>query len=273
MLRRFCFVPDARLDDLMVSWASDGGGVGPHVDAYDVFLLQVQGHRRWRIGRSKDHSLVEGAPLKLLRHFAPTQEWLLAPGDMLYLPPGWGHDGVAEGTDCMTCSIGFRAPAAHELAREVLLRLADDVQDQSAQMKRYADPQQPATACPAALPNALVVFARDALARQLADPQALPRVLGEILSEPKPQVWFESQRAPVKPAAWALDLRSRMLYDDKHIFINGQAYQARGRDASLMRGLADTRHMSAAHCASLSAQARVLLADWVRAGWLQREHT
>ena len=105
MLSRFRFVPDARLDDLMVSWASPGGGVGPHIDSYDVFLLQVQGRRRWRIGKVTDASLHEDAPLKLLRHFEPSDEWLLEPGDMLYLPPNWGHDGVAEGGECMTCSI------------------------------------------------------------------------------------------------------------------------------------------------------------------------
>ena len=88
LLRRFGFVPDARLDDLMLSYASDGGGVGPHLDSYDVFLIQVHGQRRWRIARTRDHTLVEGVPLKILRHFAPEQEWLLQPGDMLYLPPG-----------------------------------------------------------------------------------------------------------------------------------------------------------------------------------------
>ena len=271
MLRQFRFVPDARLDDLMVSWASDGGGVGPHVDAYDVFLLQVQGHRRWRIGRCKAPSLVQGAPLKLLRHFEPTQEWLLAPGDMLYLPPGWGHDGVAEGGDCMTCSIGFRAPAAHELARELLLRLADEVDDEPASVQRYADPQQPATATPAALPDALLAFARDALAQQLADPQALQRVLGEVLTEPKPQVWFEARHSRTELGALALDPRSRMLYDQRHVFINGEALRASGRDAKLMRRLADTRQMSAADCARLSTDARAMVSDWVRAGWLREE--
>ena len=108
LLERFRFVPDARLDDVMVSYASDGGGVGPHVDSYDVFLLQLQGRRRWRIGRVTDPSLLPGVPLKILAAFEPEQEWLLEPGDMLYLPPGWGHDGVAEG-ECLTGSIGFRA--------------------------------------------------------------------------------------------------------------------------------------------------------------------
>ena len=95
LLERFSFVPYARLDDLMVSYAVPGGGVGPHCDSYDVFLLQGRGRRRWRISHQHDTALVAKAPLKLLRHFRPQQEWVLEPGDMLYLPPGWAHEGVA----------------------------------------------------------------------------------------------------------------------------------------------------------------------------------
>jgi 50S ribosomal protein L16 3-hydroxylase len=90
LLSQFRFVPEARLDDLMISYASDGGGVGPHTDSYDVFLLQVSGRRRWRVGPVKDATLVEGVPVKLLADFQPTEEWVLEPGDMLYLPPRWG---------------------------------------------------------------------------------------------------------------------------------------------------------------------------------------
>ena len=99
LLQRFRFVPDARLDDLMISYASDGGGVGPHVDSYDVFLLQVAGTRRWRVGRARDTTLRDDVPLKMLAGFEPEHEWLLEAGDMLYLPPRWAHDGVAEGAD------------------------------------------------------------------------------------------------------------------------------------------------------------------------------
>jgi 50S ribosomal protein L16 3-hydroxylase len=112
----------------MISYASDGGGVGPHFDSYDVFLLQAHGQRRWRIGRQKDLSLVEGLPLKILANFQPEEEYVLEPGDMLYLPPRWAHDGVAVG-ECMTYSIGFRQPARGELARELLQRLAEDAED------------------------------------------------------------------------------------------------------------------------------------------------
>ncbi|HOF52289.1 MAG TPA: cupin domain-containing protein, partial [Rhodoferax sp.] len=124
LMNQFRFVPDARLDDLMISYATDGGGVGPHFDSYDVFLLQAHGRRRWRIGRQKDMSLLPDMPLKILANFEPEMEFVLEPGDMLYLPPRWAHDGIAEG-ECMTYSIGFRSPNMGEVAREVLQRMAE----------------------------------------------------------------------------------------------------------------------------------------------------
>jgi len=119
LLRRFAFLPQARLDDVMVSYAAPGGGVGPHVDSYDVFLVQGAGRRLWRIERARRFSLVERAPLKLIEDFSPQEEYLLEPGDLLYLPPGWGHDGIALG-ECFTCSVGFRAPRGAELGAAFL---------------------------------------------------------------------------------------------------------------------------------------------------------
>ena len=266
LLDRFRFVPDARLDDVMVSYASDGGGVGPHVDSYDVFLLQLQGRRRWRIGRVVDSSLLPGVPLKILAAFEPEQEWLLEPGDMLYLPPGWGHDGVAEG-ECLTASIGFRAAGREQLGREVLQRALDggEMIDNDA---LYRDPKQPATDAPGRIPAALQAFAADAVARTLAAPRWLGCALGEVLSEPKPGVWFETATMLIGLGGVVLDRRSRMLYDDWHVFINGESFQAAGRDATLMRRLADQRLLSARERAALSLPARELLDDWIAAGWI-----
>jgi 50S ribosomal protein L16 3-hydroxylase len=266
LLQRFRFVPDARLDDLMLSWASDGGGVGAHVDSYDVFLLQVHGRRRWRVGPVADAAFVDDAPLKLLRRFEPTDDWLLEPGDLLYLPPRWGHDGVAEG-ECMTASIGFRAPARDALARELLQRLSDMSEGEG---PLYRDPRQPATALPAAVPAALHGFAAKALRHALADPRALARALGEVLSEPKPQVWFEAG-ASWRGGALVLDARTRMLYDAHHVFVNGEAYAATGRDARIMRRLADARRLGAADAAALGEGARALVAEWVAGGWMHEE--
>ena len=267
LLSRFRFVPDARLDDLMVSWASDGGGVGPHLDSYDVFLLQVQGNRRWRIAPPGEHRLQTGVPLKIIEGFKPEQEWLLEPGDMLYLPPGWAHDGVAEG-ECMTASIGFRAAGRAEMRTEVLQRMLD-ASDAPDVDPLYRDPKQPATDEPARIPSAMHDFVSREVARWLAEPRSLACALGEVLSEPKPQVWFEAGQALAPGLAVQLDRRTRMLYDEHHVFINGESFRAAGRDARLMRQLADQRSLPASQLAKLGDDARELLAQWAQAGWLR----
>ncbi|MCZ8252010.1 MAG: AraC family ligand binding domain-containing protein [Hylemonella sp.] len=266
LMNRFRFIPDARLDDLMISYATEGGGVGPHYDNYDVFLLQAQGRRRWRIGRQEDLSLKPGMPVKILANFQPEQEFVLEPGDMLYLPPHYAHDGVAEGGECMTYSIGFRSPKAGELAQELLQRLAEDAVEAVGE-DFYRDPRQAAVAGPAALPAELQRFAQKAVQQVLQDPQALTRALGEAMSEPKPQVWFEpGQRLRARHGV-VLDRRTRMLYDTDHVYINGESYRAAGRDAVLMRQLADERSLSATALARASAAARELLGDWCEDGW------
>jgi len=272
LLSQFRFVPEARLDDLMISYASDGGGVGPHFDSYDVFLIQVHGQRRWRIGRqgvATSGALRAGVPVKLLADFEPEQEFVLEPGDMLYLPPGWAHDGIAVG-ECMTCSVGFRTPWRAELARELLQRLMDD-DSQAYANKMYADPKQAATEAPGEIPQQLLDFARDATERALKEPLALERALGEALTEPKPRVWFEQGGVLPAGAGIALDRRSRMMYDRAHVFINGESFRAAGRDAQLMRRLADARALSAKDLAKLSDGARELLEIWVEDGWVQAQ--
>jgi 50S ribosomal protein L16 3-hydroxylase len=119
LLRAFDFIPDWRLDDIMISYAADQGSVGPHVDQYDVFLIQAEGRRRWRIdaGPSPDLACIPGLDLSILSHFSPTDDWVLDPGDILYLPPGVPHWGTAEG-ECMTWSVGLRAAAWRDLASD-----------------------------------------------------------------------------------------------------------------------------------------------------------
>jgi 50S ribosomal protein L16 3-hydroxylase len=266
MLQRFRFVPDARLDDLMISWASDGGGVGPHFDSYDVFLLQASGQRHWRIGRQKDLSLEPNVPLKILSNFEPEEEHLLNPGDMLYLPPRWAHDGVAVGDDCMTYSVGFRVPQRGGLAGELLQRMAEEFDDATL----YRDPAQPATATPAAMPPALEAFAADGLQRLLAERESLACALGEVMTEPKPRVWFEEPESDWTLGPLALDRPTRMMYDDRHVFINGESFRAGGADARLMHTLADQRCLNAGQAVRASADAQALLQDWFEAGWLHR---
>jgi 50S ribosomal protein L16 3-hydroxylase len=267
-MQQFRFVPDARLDDLMISYATDGGGVGPHFDSYDVFLLQAHGQRRWRIGRNKDLSLQPGVPLKILQNFEAEEEFVLNPGDMLYLPPKYAHDGVAVG-ECMTWSIGFRSPPQGELAREILLGLADEAFDGVGD-SLYRDPQQAAVSHPAAMPAALGDFAREAIAQALKAPHLVDSLLGEYLTEPKSNVWFDPvDQTPDVSQGVQLDRRTKMMYDDRHIFINGESFRVAGQDGRCLRQLADERQLAAVKIARLSPSATEALEDWMSAGWLK----
>ncbi len=276
LLQQFRFVPDARLDDLMISYASDAGGVGPHFDSYDVFLLQVQGRRRWSIGKPRDLQLESGVPLKILSRFEPEQSFVLEPGDMLYLPPRYAHDGIAAGGDCMTYSIGLRAPAAASLGADLLSRIAEAqaeaLEDGPVKAARhYRDPTQPAVEAPAAMPVALQTFAREAVLAAVRDTDAIDRALGETMTEPKATVWFEQGELPSALSGVALDRRTRMLYDARHLYINGESFRAAGRDARLMRLLADRRSLGPQDLTGASDDALALLGDWCEAGWLHAE--
>ena len=283
LMAQFRFIPDARLDDLMISWASEGGGVGPHFDSYDVFLIQAAGRRRWRIGRMPEARMLPDQPIKLIDGFVHEQEWILEPGDMLYLPPGWAHDGDAVDGECMTCSVGFRAARKEELVREVLLRLADAQDDRmqdadeaacaqgqgsAAPKALYADPGQAPTDAPARIPDGLLKFARAGLQEALRDPSALACALGEYLSEPKAQVDFRPGPGFRPGEGVSLHRKTVMLYDEEHVFVNGEATLAGGRDALLLRRLADQRFLNAATVARASRALKELLDDWCAAGWI-----
>lgn len=278
LLRQFDFIPQARLDDVMVSYASDQGGVGPHVDSYDVFLVQVAGRRRWRVAPPGNDAFVPELPLRILACFEPTEEWVLEPGDLLYLPPGWGHEGVALGGDCMTASIGFRAPTAGELVVSLLQYCADEIQesaDQGRWSRRFADRGLRATATSGAVPEGLLAFAQDQLQAALRNEQALQRALGAWVTEPKPQVMFEEPVALESSLEQAsarygirLDRRTRMAYDAHHCFINGEAFRVGGRDASLLRQLADARRWDANDWKAVTAAARAVLLEWMQLGWI-----
>jgi 50S ribosomal protein L16 3-hydroxylase len=176
---------------------------------------------------------------------------------------------VAQG-DCMTYSIGFRAPARAELARELLQRLADEAAEALGD-GLYADPRQAATDVPAAIPPALAAFAQAALHKATTQPELLAQLLGECLTEPKANVWFDAstrQREGARPRGVQLDRRTKMLFDARHVFINGESVRASGADARLMQALANQRGLDAATVGKASAGARALLDDWQQAGWL-----
>jgi 50S ribosomal protein L16 3-hydroxylase len=273
LLQQFRFVPDARLDDLMISYATEGGGVGPHFDSYDVFLLQAHGQRKWRIGRQKKFELQEGVPLKILKAFKPEAEFVLNPGDMLYLPPGYAHDGTAVG-ECMTYSIGFKVPRSAELASELLMGLSEEMTENAGSSLDviYQDPSQTAAIKDAGIPAALQKFASQAVAKALKDPQILNCLLGETLTEPKPSVWFDPpDQDDLSAFAWPcgvrLDRRTKMLFDAKHIFVNGESFRAAGRDAKLLQKLANEKYLTAKEASGLSEAAAQLMKAWWEEGW------
>ena len=262
---RFRFVPDARLDDVMISYATNGGGVGPHFDSYDVFLLQAHGQRRWRISPQKDLRLREDVPLKILKAFKPTETFVLEAGDMLYLPPHYAHEGVAVG-ECMTYSIGFKAESPESLARELLTRLADMEPQVSSAL--YKDPRQAAATHPALIPLGLQSFALEAVQKAMKRQSDVRCALGEFLSEPKSDVWFEAQPAPDQSGAVRLDDKSKMLYDQDFVFMNGESWRCQGADARCLRRLADKRALDEYQIAKASDEVRLLLVSWLEAGWI-----
>jgi len=277
LLARFRFVADARLDDLMISYAVDGGGVGPHLDSYDVFLIQAHGRRRWRIAPPGDDTLLPDVPLKILARFEPTEEWVLEPGDMLYLPPGWGHDGVALG-ECMTLSVGFRAPSRHELLAAWFADRADTPPD--GPDPRFADPGVPPTAHPGELPCAM----RDTLAGWLLDWRPtraqVDDFIGRFVTEPKHNVWFEPPARRLSPKTFVaaaarhgvrLDRRTRMAYRGARWFVNGESVTLGPALRAVLRRLADTRALppGAFEATSVDAALPRLLHPWFDAGWIR----
>ena len=248
LLQQFDFIPHARLDDLMVSYAPDGGGVGPHFDSYDVFLLQGEGKRLWRVSEQEDLTLIDGAALRILENFQTEQEWLLEAGDMLYLPPHIAHWGIAVG-DCMTYSIGFRAPSAQELVHEFLGFL----QERYVPEGMYADPDLELQQHPAKIGTAMLDQVAGMLNNIRWNKADVAEFLGRYLSEPQPHVMFDNP-APVSESAFHkrlqkkgvdLSLKSQLLFHEKHFFMNGEQVEIPESSGELMRQLADQRHLAA----------------------------
>src|SRR5450830_89337 len=273
LLRQFRFIPDARLDDLMVSFATDGGGVGPHFDSYDVFLLQAAGQRRWRIGPQKDLSVVEGLPLKILAKFKPNEEFVLEPGDMLYLPPHYAHDGVAIG-DCQTYSIGFRAPSYQELGEAFLQFMADSIDLPG----RYADPELKASAKPAEIPREMLRTITEELNKVRFTEEDVTIFLGEHLSEPKHNVFFTPLSKPLTVGRFTeaaykkgvvLSRKTLMLYRGKNVFINGESFAIGRADKTALETLANDRALAGAAVAQASDDVMDALYTWYQDGCIE----
>src|SRR5690606_19916097 len=195
LLEHFRFIPNWRIDDIMASYAVPGGSVGPHFDYYDVFLLQAQGRRNWKVGPvcNGQEPRVEGTPLRILEDFQTTQEWVLEPGDMLYLPPQFAHYGIAV-DDCITLSIGFRSPT-HQ---EILSSWADFVCDQTTQEKHLDDPELTLQSNPGEITANVTVQVEQILRSFLDDRGRLVEWFGRYTTQPKYEGVVEPLERPVK---------------------------------------------------------------------------
>jgi 50S ribosomal protein L16 3-hydroxylase len=277
----FRFIPEARLDDLMISIAGKHGGVGPHVDSYDVFLLQMSGRRHWKISEQKDLRLKEGLPLKILKHFEPTQDWVLEPGDMLYLPPNIAHDGVSLDAGCQTWSIGFRAPTYKELISEILWRTTEALENDPALSQLYADPKQSATLDASAVPQDLVAAVSKHLNGLHWSESDISCTLASILSEPKAQTVFEPPKSlldfntfkkTMVQQGLRLSPQSKALHDHDFFYLNGESLSdSEEADWAFWLELAQEQSLSPAKCQQLVKLLEDVDSPWFEAyssGWV-----
>jgi 50S ribosomal protein L16 3-hydroxylase len=248
LIAPFRFVPNWRIDDVMVSYATDGGGVGPHFDQYDVFLVQGLGKRRWQVGARCDSAtpLLPHDDLRLLADFQATEEWILEPGDILYVPPGIAHNGVAVGDDCMTYSIGFRAPSRSDL----IGAWSDDLLEQLQDDDRYEDPGLQAQQNPGEISAEAIAQLHAMVTRTLLDRDAFARWFGQYNSTRKyPDMdWQPDEALSVKALRLLLaegvplcrNPASRFSFfrqaDGLLLFVDGECFECTGETA----GLAET---------------------------------
>ena len=278
LIEPFRFIPDWRIDDVMVSYATDGGGVGPHFDQYDVFLVQGLGRRRWRVGRRCDDTarLLPHDGLRLLAEFEQVDEWVLEPGDILYVPPGFAHDGVAVGEDCMTYSIGFRAPSRGDLVSA----FADHVLDRLDEDDRYTDPDLAPPDNPGEISAEALARLHDMVTGALADREAFATWFGAYVTEPRderldwaPEDEVTAEDLPSGPVSLERNPASRFSFirqgeDAVALFVDGRTYGCSGPAADAARKIcADTQLELAAETIDDPAVAE-LIVDLVNRGCL-----
>ena len=249
LLAPFRFIPNWRIDDVMVSYATEGAGVGPHYDQYDVFLIQGAGQRRWRIGQhcDGDSALLPHDDLRLLAEFEATDEYLLGPGDILYIPPGIAHDGVAVGDDCMTYSVGFRAPSRSELIADFADELVAEMDDDD----RYGDAGLKVQANPGEISAEALAALHDMVLEKLGDREAFARWFGGYNTTPKyPEVdWSPEEPVSVDEVAKQIAGGARLTRNPASrfslirqdggvlLFVDGECFECSGDGAAFAERL------------------------------------
>jgi 50S ribosomal protein L16 3-hydroxylase len=285
LLDPFRFVPNWRIDDVMVSYAADQGGVGPHFDQYDVFLIQGLGKRRWRIGAHCDSAteLLPHGDLRLIANFAATAEWVLELGDILYVPPGLAHEGIAVGDDCMTYSIGFRAPSRAELIAHwsecLVERMPDD--------ERYADPDLQAQENPGEISAQAIAKLHAMVTEKMLDRDAFARCFGQYASAPKypdmdwrPEQPMEIEALRERIAGGAPLLRNpasrfsfiRQSADLLLLFVDGECFECIQEAAALAKQLCAQDRVRIDPDLTRSASAMELIAKLFNQGNVAFKH-
>ncbi len=266
LLAHFRFVPSWRLDDVMISYAVPGGSVGAHIDRYDVFLLQGQGTRRWEIDVSPnpDERFRDDAPIKLLQRFESTHAFDVRPGDMLYLPPNVPHFGVAL-DECLTISVGMRAPGGAELLAALGAELL-----QGNDALRYSDADLIERESPGEVDNSDVRRLRDSLVRTLAlDDDALGDFFARFLSQYRQNVVPKVRRTAPRWTSQqhllpAIRLSWRRSTQGVYLYGNGQAIACSERVARTACGETDLSWVAAATADEQSALSECWKRGWVR---------
>ena len=254
LLDAFNFVPNWRIDDLMISYATPGGGVGPHYDNYDVFLIQAKGTRRWELGaiESSQSPRLPDAPVMILSEFQCLESFDLEPGDMLYLPPQVAHNGIATSEDCVTYSAGFRAPSDAEILRTV----SDSIGEALTSEHRFSDPKRTLCQSPGEIDQASITQIEQRLKALLSNREQLESALGSLFSEPK----YPDQTEQLDPEDyddWILGAtedgiellpNNRLLYSDGEqfkLFCNGVQLEVDDAEIELAKQLANQGYLSA----------------------------
>lgn len=245
LLEQFNFIPRWRIDDLMMSYASDGGGVGPHFDYYDVFLLQTNGSRRWEVGGNYNDQAAfkENLPVKILKDFTPTESWLLEPGDILYVPPGVGHNGIAQGDGCMTCSVGYRAPSHCDILREY----TDYIGEQLPESLRYQDPDLNYQANTGEISQQSINQLHEILNQYIEDKDAIRHWFGRYITAPKysgdqqiEQKFSQDQLIQHLESGGVIQRNesSRFAYqiidNEHHLYVDGEFIETENNDNGLI---------------------------------------
>jgi 50S ribosomal protein L16 3-hydroxylase len=272
----FEFIPSWRIDDIMISYANKGGSVGPHYDHYDVFLIQVQGIRQWQIGKtcSEEDPLIEGPKVRILEQFESVQQYEMHPGDILYLPPKIAHYGPALTNDCMTISVGFKAPSHSEMFNDFSRYLGDELSD----FVRYQDPDLVAQPHPAEITQASLARAKQIFLDYVNDDQRFGDWFGRLMTEQKyPEleppieglVRYESLEQDLANTDYlSLDESCRLAFvKDKalKVFIDGESYRLENRLEPIIIKLSQEKRLSVDFIMPLLGDeaVRILLVDWI----------